>query len=105
MGVISVHFAYEHWLNPRKKVENSVILLVHIFEIPLNLLKPDGTIEIAIVENPYAHIQNTKFRNRKNVRYTEFNLIILYLWLWGVYVKKINGLIINRCCSQIKTFS
>ena len=37
-------------------------------------VQTDGTIEFAIVENPYAHIQNTKFSNRKKVRFTEFNL-------------------------------
>ena len=40
-------------------------------------VKTDGTIEIAIVENPHAHIRNTKFLNRKKVSFTEFNLVIV----------------------------
>ena len=39
-------------------------------------VQTDGTIEITIVENPHAHIQNIKFPNRKKVRFTEFNLIM-----------------------------
>ena len=43
----------------------------------MELVQTDSTIEIAIVENPYAHTKNTKFPPRKKVRFTEFNLVII----------------------------
>ena len=42
----------------------------------MELIPTNSTIEITIVENPYVHIQNTKFPTREKDSFTEFNLDI-----------------------------
>ena len=57
-------------------------------------VQTDGTIEITIVENPHAHIQNIKFPNRKKVRFTEFNLRISAEYMF-LYIGRYKALYIS----------